>query len=135
MTFNLELTKKMINLTPHPIMVAIGPPGLESWLEIAPSGRRLIVKGSSDPVDDYAGIPTVLKTTNGVQGIAEELENAPEGSSFIVSGLVLKTLKEAGVRRDDIFSPGTAPEDNPIRGEDGNIVAVRLFHRLWFPYK
>jgi hypothetical protein len=71
------------------------------------------------------GIPVVKTVFGDVAGIPEP----QEGTTFVVSTLVLQALKESGAIRDDLVSPDTGNE-SVIRDDDGKIVGVRRFQVL-----
>jgi hypothetical protein len=54
-----------------------------------------------------------------------EVENLPEpseGTTYLVSALVLNALREKGVKRGDVFAPDTSRR--AVRDNEGRIVAV-----------
>lgn len=104
---------KIINLTPHAIVITDGP-------TFEPSGT--IARVSVTQVDDgaIAGVP-VKKQTYG--DIIDLPAPAPD-TVYIVSAIVLAAAKEAG--RTDCVAPDTS---NAVRNEAGHIVSVPGFVR------
>jgi hypothetical protein len=45
---------------------------------------------------------------------------------YIVSGIVAAAMRDKGIVRPDVVTPGTGPNDNPIR-ENGQVKAVTCF--------
>ena len=103
----------LINLTPHAITVA--------GRTIEPSGTvpRVSVRQVED--GDIEGIP-VVRT---VYGAVEGLPLPAEGTTYIVSALVLSALAGA---RTDVCAPDTSPA-SAIRNDAGQIVGVRRLTR------
>ena len=106
----------LVNLTPHDIVLC------------APSGNVTIeregivarVQGGRRGLINYAehDMPVFVEAPGEVVNLPPPLK----GVTYIVSGAVLAALPEA--RWQDVVAPGTGPDDNPIRDEKGNIVAV-----------
>ncbi len=109
---------KLVNLTPHPITlrredgtdVTIPPSGTVARCQATP-GRLVTADGVPVPVAE----PTTL-------GDVENLPEPQDGVVYITSMLVAQ--KAASMGRTDVLSPGTGPADNPVRDEQGRIVAV-----------
>ena len=104
---------KIINLTPHPIVITDGP-------TFPPSGK--VARVSVQQVDDgdINGVP-VKKQTFG--DIVDLPAPAPD-TVYIVSALVLSAAKAAG--RTDCVAPNTA---QAVRNDAGHIVSVPGFVR------
>lgn len=104
---------KVINLTPHAVVITDGP-------TFEPSGT--VARVSVSQVDDgvIAGVP-VKKQTFG--DIIDLPAPAPD-TVYIVSAIVLAAAKEAG--RTDCVAPDTS---NAVRDEQGHIVSVPGFVR------
>ena len=103
----------IINCTPHLVTVA--------RRTIEPSGTvpRVSVRQVED--GDIDGIP-VVRT---VYGAVEGLPSPVEGTTYIVSALVLSAL--AGSRQD-VCAPDTSPA-SALRNEAGQIIGVRRLTR------
>lgn len=105
------------NLTPHPITLRTPSAG---DVTIPPDGG-IVPRVSTTPGDivDTSGLPVPVigaPTRGAVEGLPE-----PEtGVWLLVSGMVAAACGE----RPDVLAPGTAPADDPIRDEQGRIVAV-----------
>lgn len=108
---------QLVNLTPHAIVLA------------APDGDRVTVQPSG-VVARVSTTPGALFTVPGVPvpvagrtyfGEVTGLPPAQRGYMFIVSSLVGAALVGT---RPDVLVPGTGPADEPIRDEQGRIVAV-----------
>jgi hypothetical protein len=94
------------NLTPHALVVA--------GRTIEPSGVVARVSVSFEDAGSVDGIPVVSQVFGQVEGLPEP----QEGVAFIVSGMVLATIKG----RADVFAPDTGP--TAIRNEKGHIIGV-----------
>lgn len=104
---------KVINLTPHPIVITNGP-------TFQPSGTVARVSVQQVDAGTIAGIPVKTQTFGDILGLP-----APQDDTvFIVSAMVLNAAKAAG--RDDVVAPDTA---NAVRNDDGHIVSVPGFVR------
>jgi hypothetical protein len=102
--------EKLINLTPHKIVVRPGA-GADIVIEpTAPTARMAVKSVIGTPID---GIPVTRQEF----GAIENLPEPQAGTVFIVS-----TLIASAVKRPDVLSPDTGP--TAIR-ENGQIVAVR----------
>lgn len=109
-----------VNLCPHTLTVAIEG-NVENAISIEPSGAIARVKVEQTEVNRIDGEIPVRENVFG------EVENLPEPSEdtvFIVSAMVLSTLK--GIR-PDVVGPDSGP--SAIRNEKGQIVAVTGFVR------
>ncbi|MEM5852921.1 MAG: hypothetical protein QW228_00920 [Candidatus Aenigmatarchaeota archaeon] len=104
---------KLVNLTPHPIVVKIG----SSQIVIPPSGKIARVKVDQQIVGEIDGIPLVKN----IYGDIEGLPSPEDGVIYIVSTLVLNAVKD----RDDVVAPDTST--GVIRDNHGNIIAITRF--------
>jgi len=107
---------KLVNLTPHTIVLISSEDEktelLSEGLARVTSKAGSWLPASAEAPCDLYGAPT--------WGEVEGLPEPKEGTLYIVSALV------AGrVRRMDVFSPGTGPNDGAERNERGQVVAVR----------
>tara|TARA_R110000868_G_C10721113_1_gene750807 strand:- start:429 stop:815 length:387 start_codon:yes stop_codon:yes gene_type:complete len=111
-TVRLNERKKMLNLTPHAITIAL-PTG-ES-VTFPPSGRlaRLTFKefGSEVVVGTLHGVPVIQRQFGAVEGLPKD------GMPCLVSALVLSACPG----REGVYAPDTGP--TAIR-KDGQVVAV-----------
>ena len=104
---------KVINLTPHPIVITNGP-------TFQPSGTVARVSVQQVDAGTIAGIPVKTQTFGDILGLP-----APQDDTvFIVSAMVLNAAKAAG--RDDVVAPDTA---NAVSNDDGHIGSVPGFVR------
>lgn len=104
---------KIVNLTPHEIVITDGP-------TFQPSGK--VARVSVQQVDDgdINGVPVKKQTF----GDIVDLPDPADGTVYIVSALVLSAAKAAG--RTDCVAPDTA---NAVRDDHGHIVSVPGFVR------
>ena len=105
---------KLVNLTPHEIVLALRAEGKD--ITLPPSGT--VARVASTPgerVGTLSGCPVYSAPTWGaVEGIPDPVPDTVYVVSTIVAG-------RAG--RVDVVSPGTGPADEPIR-DGGLVVAV-----------
>ena len=102
---------KIINLTPHDIVITDGP-------TFPPSGTVARVSVQQVDVGDINGIPVKTQTFGDIVGLP-----APQdGTVFIVSAIVLAAAKAVG--RTDVVAPDTS---NAVRNDQGHIVSVPGF--------
>ena len=104
---------KIVNLTPHPIVITDGP-------TFSPSGTVARVSVQQVDAGTIAGIPV---KTQAFGDIVDLPPSAPD-TVYIVSSLVLSAAKSAG--RTDCVAPDTA---NAVRDDAGHIVSVPGFVR------
>ena len=102
---------KIVNLTPHDIVITDGP-------TFPPSDK--VARVSVQQVDDgvIGGVPVKKQTF----GDIVDLPDPADDTIYIVSALVLSAAKAAG--RADCVAPDTA---NAVRNDDGHIVSVPGF--------
>ena len=103
-----------VNLTPHVITIHCQYGEADLVIQPEPEPARV----TSAPGSCLSGGPVPLYSApnfGAVQGLPDPIP----GVSYIVSGLVAGRC----VGRSDVWSPGTGPNDSPIRKE-GRIVAV-----------
>jgi hypothetical protein len=107
---------KIINLTPHAIVICYK------------NGEKTEIQSTGlVRVTTFPGLPVgaIYKDMDGLlyasptYGEVEGLPPRSRGTIYIVSTMVAQHC----IGRPDVFSPGTGPNDNPIR-ENGKIVAV-----------
>ena len=101
---------EMVNLTPHTIVLIDG----ETRIEIPSSG---VARVASKPGVHLSGVFWAGTSYGEVEGLPEPKTD----TIYIVSGLVAGRV---GSSRDDVFSPGTGPNDGAERNEKGHITGV-----------
>lgn len=112
---------QLVNLTPHPLKFIT----LQGVIDLGQSGQIARVRTSAEEAGNAAGIPVFVSSFGNVEGLP-----APQPDTiYIVSSLVQQALRANGVDRPDVLSPGTGPNDSPIR-ENGQIVAVTRLVRV-----
>lgn len=102
---------KIVNLTPHDIVITNGP-------TIKPSGKVARVSVQQVDAGTINGVPVKKQTF----GDIVDLPDPADDTVYIVSALVLSAAKAAG--RTDCVAPDTA---NAVRNDDGHIVSVPGF--------
>ena len=102
---------KIINLTPHPIVITNGP-------TLQPSGTVARVTTQQVDAGTINGIPVKTQTF----GDIVDLPDPQPDTIFVVSAIVLAAAKAQG--RTDVVAPDTA---NAVRNENGYIVSVPGF--------
>lgn len=105
---------KIINLTPHVITLR-DKNGNEITIES--TGRAKLVQTPGEVMEIHGlPVPVAMPAEGGhVEGVGE-----PEDETvYIVSFPVAQFLK-----RPDVMSPGTSPQDGAVRDDNGRIVAV-----------
>ena len=105
--------KKIINLTPHDIVITDGP-------TFPPSGKVARVSVQQVDAGNINGIPVKAQTF----GDIVDLPAPQDDTIFIVSTIVLSAAKEIG--RTDVVAPDTT---NAVRDDEGRIVSVPGFVR------
>lgn len=112
---------QLINLTPHPLKFVT----IQGTIVVPQSGLLARVRTTTEEAGNAAGIPVFISSFGMVEGLP-----APQPDTiYIVSSLVQQALRANGVDRPDVLSPGTGPNDSPIR-ENGQIVAVTRLVRV-----
>lgn len=107
----------LVNLTPHEITLR----GEAGDTVVPPSGVVARVASTPGALETIPGIPVPVARPQ-VFGAIEGLPAWPRKDVvYIVSGVVLAALKGT---RDDVFGPGTGPNDNACRNEKGQVIAV-----------
>lgn len=102
---------KIINLTPHDIVVTDGP-------TFPPSGTVARVTTQQVNAGNINGIPVKAQTFGNIV----DLPAPQDDTVFIVSAIVLAAAKAQG--RTDVVAPDTA---NAVRDDNGHIVSVPGF--------
>lgn len=106
---------KIVNLTPHPLTLRTSAG--EDYV-VAPTVPPARVSVDPAPLEEVPGLPVPVAGPTRY-GAIEHLPPPTEGTIFITSLLVAQQA-----RRPDVLSPGTGPQDDPVRDEHGRIIAV-----------
>ena len=105
---------KLVNLTPHKIVVFASADAAESSVEVEPSGQVARVSSTTKPkasaLSAEYGFPTVRTVFGEVTGLPE----SKDGVVYIVSGMVLDAVGKSQPDRQDVYAPGEL-----LRGPDG----------------
>ncbi len=114
------IAPRLVNLTPHRIVLRLEN-GHDEVIE--PSGTVARVVHADELVEERrdTGVPVPvvpLRTGGQVSG----LPDPDMGVAYLVSGAALAAL--VGKGRYDVYAPATGPTHGPVRGEDGQIIAV-----------
>lgn len=116
------MTKKFINLTPHPINL-IRADGTEMVIpprSAAEGGAARVSQTPGGRIGDADGVPIYGSPAFGpVEGLPSPHE---EETMYIVSLLMLSRPECRG--RGDVVAPGTGPTDGARRDDAGRIIAV-----------
>ena len=104
---------KIVNLTPHDIVITNGP-------TFSPSGKVARVSVQQVDAGDINGIPVKTQTF----GDIVDLPAPSDDTIYIVSTIVLSAAKEIG--RTDVVAPDTS---NAVRDNEGRIISVPGFVR------
>lgn len=108
------MSVNFVNLTSHAIVLQTNR---DSELVIPPSGQ--VARVEARPGDRIGDLDGVACYGPSLYGQVTGLPDRVEGTVYIVSGMVAEQ-----VRRGDVYSPGTGPNDGAIRNDKGHIVAV-----------
>lgn len=104
---------KIINLTPHAVVITDGP-------VFSPSGQVARVTVNQKIVGNINGIPVKSQVFGDLVGLPDPKDD----TVYLVSALVLSAAKAVG--RNDCLAPDTA---NAVRNDAGQIVSVPGFIR------
>jgi hypothetical protein len=105
---------KLVNMTPHKIVVFASADAAEPSVVVEPSGQ--VARVSATTKQEYStlwveyGFPTVRVTFGEVTGLPESQDDV----AYIVSGMVLDAVGKKQPDRHDIYAPGEL-----LRGPDG----------------
>jgi hypothetical protein len=114
---------KFVNLTPHALNIVDADGNI--ILSVAPSGNVARVATQQTVVGNVGGVDVVRTVFGDVDGLP-----APQPDTvYIVSTLVLQSLKANGIDRDDVVAPDTSPQ-SAVRNADGQIIGVKQFQVL-----
>lgn len=105
----------IVNLTPHPLVIL----SVGGTLRIPQSGNIARVRHEQVPLDTVDGIPVYSTVYRDIEGLPEP----KPGVTLVVSSLIQHALKQQGIERPDVLSPGTGPNDSAVK-ENNRIVAV-----------
>lgn len=98
----------MLNLTPHAITLRTA----QGDVTFPPSGKVARVTTREEVVGEYAGVPVVVRSFGGVEGLPEN------GEDCLVSALVVSACPQ----RSGVYAPDTG--ETAIRNERGQVIAV-----------
>ena len=115
------ISQRLENLTPHPLVLLC----VTGTQRVPQSGNIARVRHEQVPLDSVDGIPVYTTAYKDIEGLPEPVE----GVTYIVSSLIQHALKQAGINRPDVLSPGTGPNDSSVK-ENGRIVAVTRLVRI-----
>ena len=105
---------KLVNLTPHRIVIFASADAAESSVEVEPSGSIARVSATTMPkasaLSAEYGFPIVRTVFGEVTGLPEY----KDGVVYIVSGMVLDAVAKAHPDCQDVYAPGEL-----LRGPDG----------------
>lgn len=101
------------NLTPHAIVLFQG----EAQVTIQPSGQ--VARVSTVAGSKLESCLPVELWSSSTLGAVVDLPSPEEGVILLVSSLVAGAAK-----REDVYSPGTGPNDGAVRNEKGHVVGV-----------
>ncbi len=104
-----------VNLTPHVITIRYS--GMD--MKVPPSGSVARVTTHAGDLTLRGGFPCPVALAPHY-GDVEYLPRPQANTVYIVSGIVLARC----CGRDDVFGPGTGPNDEAVRDEHGQVVAV-----------
>jgi hypothetical protein len=110
----------LVNLTPHTITLR-RPDG--SYLVVPPSGRvaRVHTLPGYRTSATVSGVPVYAPPE--LCGVANLPPPGEDGTSAYLVSAIVRTHPSV-VGRSDVVSPGTGPDDEAIRDEQGQIVAA-----------
>lgn len=109
----IEMSKNIINLTPHTVNILIG----DKQINIEPSGTVARCYVERDTIGEINGIPLTQNRFGQVTGLPDPKED----TFYIVSSLVANACKE----RDDLVIP-----DETVRDGQGRIIGCRSLARV-----
>lgn len=109
------ISQRLENLTPHPLVLLC----VTGTQRVPQSGNIARVRHEQVPLDSVDGIPVYTTAYKDIEGLPEP----KEGVTYIVSSLIQHALKQHGIDRPDVLSPGTGPNDSAVK-ENNRIVAV-----------
>jgi len=112
---------KLVNLTPHDIVIRTNSDGVIGDITVPPSG--VVARVTTTPGQQVRAYPYTIyssPTFGEVQGVPPASDS--EDLVYIVSSMVLS--HPSVKNRSDVVAPGTGPQDGAIRDEKGRIVAV-----------
>ncbi|MDH5523029.1 MAG: hypothetical protein OEY01_03365 [Desulfobulbaceae bacterium] len=98
-----------VNTTPHEVKI-YGEGGELLFSIPAPGkgGPSVRVRERCERVGTVGGVPTVILTPAGVEGLPAPGENV----FYVISGMALDNLRQGGDERGDVIAPVTSPDEN-----------------------
>jgi hypothetical protein len=117
---------KLVNLTPHPVVIR-APDGTETTIPPDPRGPARIV-GPQGPLARESvmadGIPVPIVAPVVLTGTEGLSVAAGEPDTLVIVSALVREHPLAAPWKAVMVSPGTGPDDKPVRDEKGQIVAV-----------
>lgn len=104
---------KFVNLTPHVINLVTGQ-------DLERSGQVARVEVTYRQVEVLGGVPILAGEYGEIVGLLEP----QEGVGYVVSRVVASAVKDAGLKRDDLFIPGSL-----IRDDAGKTIGCKGLER------
>lgn len=117
-----------VNLTPHPIRLRANATNLAA--EPDPTDIVIDPRRGEDGKPTPARVPTTpgqsLPPLAGIATYGRTTYSQVEGLPPPVAGTVylVSVLFAGRTERDDLFIPGTGPQDKPVRNDEGQVFAV-----------
>ncbi len=105
---------KLVNLTPHKIIIFASADAAESSVEVEPSGQVARVSATTTPKASALSVEYGFPTVRTVFGEVTGLPESQDGVAYIVSGMVLDAVGKKQPDRQDVYAPGEL-----LRGTDG----------------
>ena len=113
----MEVVKRIVNLTPHGIVLRTGD-GPETDITIPPTAPPARVDSAPGHVSHaYTGCPVPVHHAAAF-GAVSNLPAPEPGTLYIVSLMVAQRVRELD-DRTDVVAPGTGPLDGAVRYVDG----------------
>lgn len=109
----LNMNKKIINLTPHEVNIIVG----DKQINIEPSGTVARCYVERDTIGEINGIPLTQNRFGQVTGLPDPKED----TFYIVSALVANACKD----RQDLVIP-----DDTVRDGQGRVIGCRALARV-----
>ncbi len=105
---------KLVNLTPHKIIIFASADAAEASVEVEPSGSIARVSATTSPKASALSVEYGFPTVRTVFGEVTGLPDRWDGVVYIVSGMVLDAVGKKQPDRHDVYAPGEL-----LRGPDG----------------
>lgn len=111
------MTKKLVNLTPHPIYLV----GDKGGMALLPSGTVARCEVQRERIGEIMLGDATLPVYRSTLGAVEGLPDPAEDTVYIVSSLVAQAVPD----RDDVLFP-----DELVRDENGRVIGARALSRV-----